>query len=248
MAHGAFPSMTPRLRNNNHVMAPNALAMEALLSKPPEFATLPGREGTLSRRNKDFAAEEASPYPAPCSENNKARYLGRLFGLFILIEKGDRFFIIDQHAAHERILYDRFVSGPVPRQELLVAIPFNTESSGDDSFLEEKKEELAKLGIVINRNGDEWIIEALPAGWKLPDRETVAEILNLRNAGENMAERWAATLSCHAAVKDGGFLDEGTALALAEEAFALPVHRCPHGRPIWFELSREDLLKAVKRV
>ena len=260
----AIPSMFPRRCESDNKSG--AMAMEALLSNPPEFASFPGRTAPLPGREAGFAAEENSPYPSRSSEpagvrqdtdfrsaasppaSGKARYLGQLFGLFILVEKGDRFFIIDQHAAHERILYDRFIRGPVPRQELLVAIPFSTESSGDDSFLEEKRDELAKLGIVIRHDGSEWLIEALPADWKLPDRETVAEIINLRNSGENIAERWAATLSCHAAIKDGGFLDEKCGLALAEEAFALPVRRCPHGRPIWFELSREDIFRAVKRI
>jgi DNA mismatch repair protein MutL len=206
-----------------------------------------------------FAVKENASYQA----TGNTRYLGRIFGLFILVEKDDRLFIIDQHAAHERILYDHFICGPIPKQELLVAIPFNTESSEDDRFLEEKREELSKLGIVILReeagnnstelqaargNSGEWLIEALPSGWKLSDRETVAEILSLKNAKENLAERWAATLSCRSAVKDGDFLDEKTALALAEEAFALPVSRCPHGRPIWLEISRRDLFKAVKRI
>jgi DNA mismatch repair protein MutL len=198
------------------------------------------------RRPEDHgraAAEKAVPYAG----TGKARYLGQLFGLFILVEKGNGLFIIDQHAAHERILYDRFIRFPVPRQELLVPIPFSTESPGDDRFLEEKQEELAKLGILIQRGEDEWFIEALPSGWNLSDRETVDELLGLKNAGENLAERWAAALSCHGAIKDGDYLDEKTALALAEEAFALPVRFCPHGRPIWFEIREADLLKAVKR-
>jgi DNA mismatch repair protein MutL len=216
---------------------PDSLAMEALLSRPPPFIPLPGR-------GEIYAAEEAPPYEAGAA----IRYLGRLFGLFILVEKDDRLFIIDQHAAHERILYDRFIRGNIPRQELLVAIPFITESREDDSFLKEKREELSKLGIDIRRGNDEWLIEALPSGWTLSDPETVAAILDLKNSAENMAERWAATLSCRRAVKDGDFLDEKTALALVEEAFALPVCFCPHGRPIWFELTREELFRAVRRV
>jgi len=181
-------------------------------------------------------------------ESNGIRYLGRLFGLFILVEKEERLFIIDQHAAHERILFERFLAGSIPRQELLVAIPFSTESAEDDSFLEVKKEELAKLGIIIGRGEKDWLVEALPSGWKISDKKTVEEILNLKTAGENMAERWAATLACHAAVKDGDYLDGRAALVLAEKAFGLPVPYCPHGRPIWFEISRDDLLKAVKRI
>jgi DNA mismatch repair protein MutL len=135
----------------------------------------------------------------------------------------------------------------VPKQELLVPIPFNTESPEEDSFLEEKQKELAKLGIEIRRGEGQWLIEALPSGWKISDRETIAEILNLKNAKENMVERWAAAVSCQAAVKDGDLLDEKTALALALEAFALPVRLCPHGRPIWFEISRGELFRVVKR-
>ena len=244
------------------------LAMEALLAQPPDFAPLPGRTDSFTNRRQNVddspgetraaefsAAEVVVNYQEIHRENGnsapasgKSRYLGRLFGLFILVEKDDRLFIIDQHAAHERILYDRFIAGPVPRQELLVPIPFSTESPEDDFFLDEKREELAKLGIVLRRTESEWLIEALPSGWKLADRDTVAEILGLKTAGENLAEHWAAGLSCRAAVKDGDFLDERTALALAEEAFALPVSRCPHGRPVWFEISRRDLLRAVKRI
>jgi DNA mismatch repair protein MutL len=79
-------------------------------------------------------------------------------------------------------------------------------------------------------------------------RETVTEILKLKAAGENMAERWAATLSCHGAIKDGDYLDDTAALALAEAALKLPLPRCPHGRPIWTELSREELFRAVRRL
>jgi DNA mismatch repair protein MutL len=75
----------------------------------------------------------------------------------------------------------------------------------------------------------------------------VNEILSLRRAGANMAERWAASLSCRAAIKDGGFLDDQTALTLAAEVLAIPEGRCPHGRPIWVELSRDDLFRAVRR-
>jgi DNA mismatch repair protein MutL len=190
----------------------------------------------------NFAAERAAPY-----KPGNARYLGRLFGLFILVEKNEALFLIDQHAAHERILFERFLSGHAAKQELLVPIPFSTESPEDDLFLKEKQEEFARFGVVFKKSGDEWLIEALPSPWKLTDAETVAELLNLRNAGENITERLAAAISCRAAVKEGDYLDGEAALALAEEAFALPSSRCPHGRPIWVEIKRDDLLRAVKR-
>jgi DNA mismatch repair protein MutL len=239
------------------------LAMEALLDRPPDFAPLPGRSGlpgggiaagTLAeagaetgaevsaKAGAEAVAEESPPY-------GELRFIGRLFSLFLLVERGDRFLIIDQHAAHERILYDRFLSRPVRKQELLVPLPFSTESPEEDRFLEAKREELERLGIRVEAAEDGvWHITALPENWRLSDPETLKAIRELREAGENMAERWAATLSCHSAVRDGDYLDDRTALALAEAALALPVPRCPHGRPVWFELSRENLYRAVRRI
>ena len=213
-----------------------ALAMKALLETRPDFAALPGQSTT-----DGIAAEAQAQYGEP-------RYAGRIFGLFILIEWNDRLFIIDQHAAHERILYNEFISGTIPRQELLVPIPFSTESDDEDRFLEAHKEQLGNLGLAIEKDGSGWRIDALPSGWRMGDLETVRKILELPGAGENMAMHWAASLCCHLAVRDGDYLDEESALALAKQALQLPEPRCPHGRPIWTEISRGALLKAVKRL
>jgi DNA mismatch repair protein MutL len=248
----AFPGETFRRRQTES----RSLAMEALLEHPPDFAPLPGRNarGTAFQAAQELqgggygtAAETQPPYGAGKAE--EPRFIGRVFGLFLLVEQGNRFFIIDQHAAHERILYDRFLSAPILKQELLVPIHFDCESPQEDAFLRAKQEELKKLGISIAEEGaGHWQITALPEGWRLSDSETREALRDLRNAGENMAERWAATLSCHRALRDGDYLDDQSARALAEAALALPVPRCPHGRPVWIELSREQLYKGVKRL
>ena len=62
-----------------------------------------------------------------------------------------------------------------------------------------------------------------------------------------MAKRWAATICCRQALKDGDYPDDETAFALGKEALALPDPRCPHGRPIWTEISRDALFRAVQR-
>jgi DNA mismatch repair protein MutL len=180
-------------------------------------------------------------------EYGDMRYAGRIFDLFILMEWGDKLYIIDQHAAHERILYNKFLEEPVPKQELLAPIPFTTESEEEDAFLLANREELSRLGVEIKKDGENWSIEALPADWRMGDAETVKEILGLRLAGENMAKRWAATCCCRVAIKDGDHLDNETAFELGREALLLPDPRCPHGRPVWTEISREALFKAVRR-
>jgi DNA mismatch repair protein MutL len=213
------------------------MALEALLEKRPRFAELPGRSG--AHAGADTARDE----------NRTVTYIGRALGVFIIVEKDEKLFLVDQHAAHERILYNEFLAKPIPKQELLVSVPFAAESDADDRFLESRKQDLARLGIVVEKDeGGEWLVEALPVNWRLGDSDTVKAILGLRLAGENIAERWAATLACHAAIKDGDYLDSAAALALAESALALPDPHCPHGRPVWTEISRRELFHAVKRV
>ncbi len=214
------------------------MAMEALLDQPPDFAPRPGRN------------PPTDPPPVPADgDDAPIRYIGRLFELFILVERGATLYIIDQHAAHERILFDRLRGAPIPRQELLVPLSFRTDSAADDDFLAAYREDLASLGVQVERDGERgWRIDALPAAWRTDDGETVSAILELRGAGENLAERWLATMACHSAVRDGDPLDSEAALNLARAALALPVPRCPHGRPVWSELSRDDLLRAVRRI
>jgi len=194
-----------------------------------------------STRLGESSSSNNSPY-------GDMRYAGKIFDLFILMEWGDKLYIIDQHAAHERILYNKFLEGPIPKQELLAPIPFSTESDEEDAFLSANSEELSRLGVEIKKDGDSWSITALPADWRMGDSQTVKEILELRTAGENMAKRWAATCCCKAAIKDGDLLDDETAFALGKSALLLPDPRCPHGRPVWTEISKEALFKAVRRL
>jgi DNA mismatch repair protein MutL len=217
--------------------------MDALVEGRYNFADLPSHTKEL------YTEEAATPY-------GNARYVGRAFELFILVEKGGRLYAVDQHAAHERILYDRALSAPVPKQELLVPIPFTTDCAEDDEFLRREKDSLAGLGVVIAADAvadaaastGAWKIEALPVQWRLGDEDTVREILSLRSSGENIARRWAATIACHAAIRDGDIIDDDSALDIASQALELPIKCCPHGRPILFELKKDDFLRAVRRI
>jgi len=212
----------------------------------PHYPSVTNRSFEVFERLNKYSAISSPPRLCKSSSGSMS-YVGRLFGLFILVECDDRLYIIDQHAAHERILYDKFLEEPIPKQELLSPIVFTTESCEEDSFLESKREELSRLGVEIIKDENSWQITSLPADWRMGDAATVKEILQLRTAGENMAKRWAATYCCRAAIKDGDYPDDITAFALAKEALLLPEPRCPHGRPIWTEISREALFKAVRR-
>ncbi|MDR2701991.1 MAG: DNA mismatch repair endonuclease MutL [Spirochaetaceae bacterium] len=263
-----LPFRPPYQRGEYFSSYAHSLAMEALLERRNDFAPLP-KAGAPAAFVSDPIGAAAEPEPAyytggmdgqsagtvhAGSTTGQLRLAGRAFGFFIIAEKGNKLYLIDQHAAHERLLYNHFLSAPITTQELLVAIPFTASDAEEENFLQAKQEELKRLGIVLeNGGGGDWRITALPAGWKAGDGETVEELLSLRTAGKNLAERWAAALACRTAIKDGGWLDDEAALALAEAALALEeetgqLPRCPHGRPLWTEIRREELFKAVRRV
>ena len=250
-----FESQSYQIQNYSSQNYLPSLAMEALLKKSEEFAPLPSR----SASETVYTSEQESSYDLQDWENGKAetqqgiKLIGRAFELFIIVERGDKLYLIDQHAAHENFLYRRFLSAPITAQELLVPIPFTTDTEDQDTFLKEKKVELAQLGIKLeHEGGGSWHIQALPANWKTSDSETIKEILALQKAGQNFAERWAFTFACHSAIKDSEYLDNAAAQALAESVLTQrsekgSIPRCPHGRPLWTELSKAELLKAVRR-
>ena len=252
--HNANRSFGPSSTNSPNVAGEKTsrLAMEALLDAPPAFAPLSGLGATKRTGMEVETGNGTGPGSgttnAQANGENGSHYLGTAFGLFLVAQRGERLYLIDQHAAHERILYDRLRAKAPQRQELLVPYPFETDSDEDDAFLEARKSELAALGIVVERDGtSSWQLTALPEIWKSGDAETVRELLDLRSAGADLAERWYATLACHAAVKDGDILDAASAADLAQAALDLPVPRCPHGRPVWVEISLKDLLRGVRR-
>jgi DNA mismatch repair protein MutL len=228
VSDGTFRYASPAAAASPSLVESSRAAMEALIDVRPEFAPPPAR--------------------APQQAGN-LRYIGVAFDLFLVVQRGERLFLIDQHAAHERVIYDKLRTQPPTRQELLVPYPFEVDSPEEDTFLASREEELRGLGIGLEREGNgNWQLTALPEAWKAADAQTVREILDLRMAGADLADRWYATMACRRAAKDGDYLDETTAASLAEAALALPIPRCPHGRPIWTEITLEQLLRAVRRI
>jgi DNA mismatch repair protein MutL len=193
--------------------------------------------------------EDAGPVAAePEPPYGELKFVGRLWGVFILVAKDARLYIIDQHAAHERILYDRYLAEPVSGEKLLIPLTFSAESAEEDDFLDKHREELARRGLKLERDAPHvWRLETLPSGWSATDGETIQAVLALPKTGTNFIESWTASCACHTAIRDGAYLDERAALDLARKAMDLPDHHCPHGRPIWVEITQESLLKGVKR-
>ncbi len=175
-------------------------------------------------------------------------YLGQALGVFLVYEDGDELVLLDQHAAHERLIFNQLQAGSVASQELLVPVVYEPESEADDEYLTRNAQALSKAGFRLTRDNGTWLLETSPA--ILPSSRT-GELFSLIRSRPDPAEltrEAMATVACHAAVRDGEELDQTGAVKLIKQAMELPDPHCPHGRPIWFRMSRTDAYRAVRRL
>lgn len=184
------------------------------------------------------------------SKTQKIRYIGSCLGTFLLAEKNNSLYIIDQHAAHERILFDRLMSsqGNAPRQPLLIPYKIKTESKTQDNQLEKLKAELNRIGFETEHSSDGlWEIKTIPDRWTGTEYDLRTLLFVKQVEPKEIIRSIAAMTACKAAVKDGYVLDDITATRLVEQAFTLEDPHCPHGRPIYTVISRDKLFELVKR-
>ena len=182
------------------------------------------------------------------SEKQTVRYIGPALGTFLLAEKNNSLYIIDQHAVHERILFDKIMNSQGGRQQLLIPYKIRTESKSQDSQLEKLKERLTQIGFeTIKKDDGYWEITSIPERWTGTEYDFRSLIFVKNVEPEQIIRSIAAMTACKAAVKDGYVLDDETAARLVEQAFTLEAPHCPHGRPIYTVLSRKQLFELVKR-
>ena len=197
-------------------------------------------EQALSSASPDFIPEQ--------EEKSKPRFIGCTLGTFLLAEKNNSLYIIDQHAAHERILFDKIMSNQGGRQQLLIPYKIRTESKTQDNQLEKIKDRLAAIGFEAEKKEDGyWEINSIPERWTGTEYDFRALIFVKNVEPEQIIRSIVAMTACKAAVKDGYVLDEETAAKLVEQAFTLEDPHCPHGRPIYTVISRAKLFELVKR-
>jgi len=194
---------------------------------------------------------EASPAgPASSSEavDPAFRYIGRAFGPFLLFEKEGALYVLDQHAAHERILFDELSASESAGQALLVPFVFECESESAARSLSASLPELGRMGYSIEASGEEFIVNAVPAFLGERAIQALLDCFSAPYSGGEAAKDLIATMACRAAVKDGDLLDEASARDLIRKALGLPFPRCPHGRPIWAKLDKTFLYRMVGRI
>ena len=189
------------------------------------------------------------------------RVIGQFQRTYILVETMDHLEIIDQHIAHERILFEalhrQWAEGEIPRQTLLVParveLPFESAE-----ILQQHTSELSKLGVEIDAfGGGTFLVRAFPAALaesqaRLGFQELFEQLVDVLHQGASSRDailhRLLSELSCHAAIKAGDRLPLLEQEKLIEQ-WSTCEHRthCPHGRPIVFRLSRDDLDRRFQR-
>ena len=184
------------------------------------------------------------------------RVLGQVHSTYIAAEGPDGMYLIDQHAAHERVLFERLrataVSGPVQVQSLLE--PATVELDARQHELVQSHDELlSRLGFHIEAFGARtWLIRGVPAAMSGGDAsQDFMEVLDLMAEGggfESWEERAAYSIACHSAVKAGNTLsrEELSELTRQLESCQQP-HTCPHGRPTMVHMSAAHLEREFGR-
>jgi DNA mismatch repair protein MutL len=194
------------------------------------------------------ASRPSSAFPLP-GEASRHRVIGQVLGVFILFEADDALFFLDQHAAHERLIFDALATRPPRSQSLLIPAEFKTESEEDEAFLTSRIESLSVMGFSIERGkGGVWRMLAQPEGFK-GDPASLSNDLRAASAANADPLRAARALTaCRSAIKEGDALDMAAMEALVRDALDLPEKRCPHGRPILFSVDREEAYERVLRI
>ncbi len=175
------------------------------------------------------------------------KYIGQLFNTFLLVEVNDKLLFIDQHAAHERLLYDEILSQK-DVQRLIVPYQFETDRSADD-FLLENSIIYSNFGVELTRVEPMlWEMSTIPAVCRKNEASIASYIQNTTGDIESARKGLFAIMACHAAIKAGDPLDFVTAKSLVDKVFTLDAMVCPHGRSFTFEITREELYKKVGRI
>ncbi len=189
-------------------------------------------------------------------EAEPVRLIGEALGLYILAEWNGLLVVIDKHAAHERMIYDRLRSGAAAcmSQRLLEPQPFSLGASGSDALLSEL-EFMNGLGFEVEPYGRQsFVLRATPEGIE-PDEavrlidEAVERISgSKRQDSFNMRDEILKDVACKAAIKAGKRSEPEELRALAEAVCSGELRYCPHGRPVSWTLSRKELDKQFKRI
>ncbi len=193
------------------------------------------------------------------SKRDEYRFVGQVFDTYWIIQYHNKMLMIDQHAAHEKVNYERmmrrFREKQVASQSLFPPVVV-TLSGREESILREHLTAFRNLGYEVEEfGGNEYALRAVPVDlYGHSDRELFLAVLDELAEGNSrgsyrIIEEKIASMSCKASVKGGDRLTQEEAERLIDELLTCDnPYNCPHGRPTIIELSRADLEKRFKRI
>lgn len=217
----------------SHTQTSGGEPRPAVAPWPPERGKAPSTAFDLTRR-LDLSRD-----------GEGFRYLGQLMDLFLVVERGDRLYLVDQHAAHERIIYDRLRRGG-RGQELLFPVRLEVDRQSEPA-LRAQRRALEELGIALEERDGGWELVSVPAMVAIEAESLAALLMELLDRPADFQRELYASLSCRSAVMDGDRLADETAMEIIRGVLGLENARCPHGRPIWVSWSRDELASLVGR-
>ena len=200
--------------------------------------------------------EEPEQTAIPMPETPDWRLVGELYRTYIIVEQGENAFLIDKHAAHERILFDKLRANQerMTAQSLLSPIPCRLTPELAATLLENQGL-LDKLGFEIEEFGENTVLlRQIPMDLDPENaKEALEELASDLAQGKqkdpgNLRDELLHTVACKAAIKAGWHTDEAELLALVKQVMEREdLKYCPHGRPICVTLSKKQLEKQFRR-
>lgn len=228
-------------------------APKMYIQTPNEIYSAPPEEKT---EEKNTEILQSVMQTKAVEEEPEIRILGQLFGTYIVAEYGDSMIMADQHAAHERLIYEELVSGKgnpasqvllMPETLVLTGAEFGIYSDNADFF--------AEAGFEIEEFGHNTVrISMIPVSLDLSDAaSSVTEMISVLGAGREkisaLRDKALYTVACKAALKAGQKLSESEQKELIKNVLALSGQAtCPHGRPVILKLTKHQIEKQFKRI
>ena len=202
------------------------------------------------------AVEEPEQVALEMPREQDWHMVGELYNSYIIVQQGDNAFLIDKHAAHERILFEKLKANQekISSQSLLTPVPVRLSPTACAELLA-SKDMLEELGFEIEEFGENTLLLRqipmdLTAELAAESLETLASDLlsGRRERKDTVRDELLHTVACKAAIKAGWKNDEAELLAVARQVMSREdLKYCPHGRPICITLSKKQLEKQFKR-
>lgn len=197
----------------------------------------------------------------PIVKNDELVYkiCGQVFSTYIIVEKDGKMLMVDQHAAHERLRYEKLLEQYRKREitsQMMLCPEIISLTATEFAVFSENRNTISELGFLIDEFGERQIIvHGLPVEIGECDvKAIVYEILgmlqeNRKNIDDDLASKMLYRIACRGAVKANAILNQSEMKHLLDKIFSLAgINTCPHGRPITIEFTKEFIEKQFKRI